>query len=155
MNSNLVRCEQLAPHLEDPLWRIIDCRFDLGDQAWGAAAYQLAHLPGAVYADLNRDLSSPVTPESGRHPLPDPAAFAQRLAAWGIDEDAQVVAYDQGIALFASRLWWLLRACGHQRVAVLDGGLAAWKTAGLPLSEALRPPRPLAAAALERGGAAA
>src|SRR3546814_9386065 len=68
-----------------------------------------------------------------RHPLPEPAAFAQRLAAWGIDDDTQVVAYDQGNGLFASRLWWLLRASGHRRVAVLDGGLAAWSALGLPM----------------------
>src|SRR3546814_10121548 len=78
-------------------------------------------------------LSGPVTATSGRHPLPEPAAFAQRLAAWGIDDDTQVVAYDQGNGLFASRLWWLLRASGHRRVAVLDGGLAAWSALGLPM----------------------
>jgi thiosulfate/3-mercaptopyruvate sulfurtransferase len=137
MHDTLIDAETVFRHLRDPHWRPVDCRFDLGDPALGAAAFARGHLPGAVYAHLDDDLSGPVTATSGRHPLPDPAAFAQRLAAWGIADETQVVAYDQHNGLFASRLWWLLRACGHRRVAVLDGGFAAWTAQGLPLSDAM------------------
>lgn len=144
MSDALISAEALSRHLHDPQWRLVDCRFSLAEPAQGAAAYARGHLPGAVYAHLDDDLSGPVTAASGRHPLPDPAAFAQRLAAWGIAADTQVVAYDQGNGLFASRLWWLLRACGHQRVAVLDGGFAAWTARGLPVADT-----PAAAAAIQ------
>lgn len=133
MSDALISAEALSRHLHDPQWRSVDCRFSLADPEQGAAAYARGHLPSAVYAHLDDDLSGPVTAHSGRHPLPDPAAFAQCLAAWGIAADTQVVAYDQGNGLFASRLWWLLRACGHRDVTVLDGGLAGWTARSLPV----------------------
>jgi len=138
MYDTLISAEALHLHLHDPQWRLLDCRFDLGDPAAGAAAFARAHLPGAHYAHLDDDLSGPMTAASGRHPLPDPAAFARRLADWGIADDTQVVAYDWHDGLFASRLWWLLRARGHRRVAVLDGGLAAWTAHGFALDDAVR-----------------
>lgn len=121
---------------------IFDCRFDLANPAWGEAEYAVAHVPGALYLHLDRDLSSPVTADSGRHPLPDPEVFARRLAELGVDERCQLVAYDQGPGAYAARLWWLARWVGLSRVAVLDGGFAAWRAAGLPVETAVRAPRP-------------
>jgi thiosulfate/3-mercaptopyruvate sulfurtransferase len=118
-------------------WRLIDCRFDLGDKSWGAQAYRESHIPGAHYAHLETDLSSVPGGDSGRHPLPDWQDFADRLSRWGIHQDTQVVVYDQGSGAYAARLWWLLRAVGHQRVALLDGGWAAWQAAGGPYTDAL------------------
>jgi thiosulfate/3-mercaptopyruvate sulfurtransferase len=113
---------------------LIDCRFDLSRPDSGAAAYATGHIPGAVYAHLDHDLSGPVTPQSGRHPLPSREAFATTLGRLGVDRSAQVIAYDQGNGAHAARLWWLLRWMGHSRVAVLNGGFAAWQQAGLPVS---------------------
>jgi thiosulfate/3-mercaptopyruvate sulfurtransferase len=130
----LVDVSTLAAHRADPNWRSVDCRFDLGDADAGAAAYAIAHLPGAVYAHLDHDLSGPRTPWSGRHPLPDADALAEAFGRLGIDDDVQVVAYDDSAGMYAARLWWLLRWLGHERVAVLDGGLGAWRAAKLPLT---------------------
>ncbi len=112
---------------------VVDCRHDLMHPDWGQQEFAAAHIPGAVFAHLDRDLSGPVTPQSGRHPLPDREALATFLGAAGIDADTFVVAYDQDKSPCAARLWWLLRWLGHERVAVLNGGLAAWRAAGLPL----------------------
>jgi thiosulfate/3-mercaptopyruvate sulfurtransferase len=120
----------------------VDCRFDLADVARGERAYADAHLPGAVYAHLERDLSGPVTPLTGRHPLPDATVLAAKCGALGIDGDVQVVAYDDAGGAFAARLWWLLRWLGHEAVAVLDGGLRAWREAGGPLSREVPRPTP-------------
>ena len=109
---------------------LIDCRFDLGDAGWGPRAWAEAHLPGAHYADLNRDLSGAVTVATGRHPLPDPAALAQFVGELGIGTDTPVVLYDQSNGAFAARAWWLLRWLGKRNVAVLDGGFDAWVAAG-------------------------
>jgi thiosulfate/3-mercaptopyruvate sulfurtransferase len=131
--TSLIEPAQLAPHLTDASWAVVDCRFELTRPAWGASAHAAGHIPGALYAHLEADLSGPVSPATGRHPLPDPAVLAQTLGRWGIDETVQVVAYDQGPGAYAARLWWLLRTLGHLHVAVLDGGFAAWQQAGLPL----------------------
>jgi thiosulfate/3-mercaptopyruvate sulfurtransferase len=122
---------------------IVDCRHDLARPEWGARAFAAGHIPGAVFAHLDRDLSGPVTSESGRHPLPRPERLADTFGRWGIDEDTQIVAYDQGNGAFAARLWWLARFLGDARAAVLNGGLAGWHAAGLPLTAAapVRPPR--------------
>lgn len=109
---------------------IIDCRFDLGEPQAGRRLYLSGHIPGARYADLNEDLSAPVTPGTGRHPLPHPAKFAATLARLGVGRGVQVVAYDSASGAFAARLWWMLRAWGHLEVAVLDGGYPAWTAAG-------------------------
>jgi len=111
-------------------WVLIDCRFDLADKAWGEAVYREGHIPGACFADLEHDLSAPPGTDSGRHPLPDWQLFAEHLERWGVHRDTQVVVYDQGDAAVAARLWWLLRSVGHTRVAVLDGGWAAWQSGG-------------------------
>lgn len=115
--------------------RLVDARFSLADPQSGAQAYALAHLPGAVYADLGHDLADLSVNGHGRHPLPDSTRFAERLGQWGIGADTQVVVYDAGDgSMAAARLWWLLRLIGHRHVAVLDGGVAAWQAAGLPLT---------------------
>ncbi len=113
---------------------IVDCRHDLARPDWGAEGFAAGHIPGAVFAHLDRDLSGPLTPESGRHPLPRPEHLAATFGRWGIAHDTQIVAYDQANGAFAARLWWLARFLGHTRAAVLDGGLAAWRAAGLPLT---------------------
>jgi thiosulfate/3-mercaptopyruvate sulfurtransferase len=142
MYQTLMDCKTLSLHLGDPDWVVVDCRFDLMQPCAGHDAYIQGHIPGAVYADLNKDLSAPVTAVSGRHPLPDPAVFAQQLGRWGISTRSQVVVYDAGNGAYAVRLWWMLRWLGHQAVALLDGGLAGWKALGLSLSSALPQPVP-------------
>ena len=123
-------------HARDVL--IVDCRFDLTDPARGARNYAQGHIPGAVYADLNRDLADLAKPDQGRHPLPDAAAFAAALGRWGWTPGLPVVAYDTANgALAAARLWWMLRLLGQGEVGVLDGGLAAWIQAGFALSDAV------------------
>ncbi|GAB3627060.1 3-mercaptopyruvate sulfurtransferase [Pandoraea terrae] len=142
---------------------IFDCRFDLAAPAAGEAAYVDGHIFGAFYLNLDRDLSGPTTGKNGRHPLPDRDELVRLLAAYGVSNGQQVVAYDAQGGVYAARLWWLLRWLGHEAVAVLDGGLPAWQAAGLPLDAAVpedppqgtfTPGEPLAttadAAALER-----
>jgi thiosulfate/3-mercaptopyruvate sulfurtransferase len=113
---------------------IVDCRFDLADPGKGEHDYLDAHVPGAIHADLDRDLSDLSKRGVGRHPLPDDYAFSAMLSRWGWRSDLDVIAYDTANgALAATRLWWLLRVAGHDRVSVLDGGLAAWEQAGFAL----------------------
>jgi thiosulfate/3-mercaptopyruvate sulfurtransferase len=128
----LVSSDILAAHLNDPSWVVVDCRFDLQKPGWGMEEYQLAHIPGAVYAHLNHDLASPVTPTSGRHPLPQANDFIEILSGWGVDSAKQVVAYDSAAGQFAARLWWLLRFYHHPAIAVLDGGFAKWTAENRP-----------------------
>lgn len=109
---------------------IVDCRFDLKDPASGETRYAQGHLPGAVYAHLDRDLSNPPTTDHGRHPLPPPARLAEVFGRLGIAPGRQVVVYDDAGGMMAARLWWMLRYMGHDDVALLDGGLAAWQAAG-------------------------
>ncbi|MFB3852426.1 MAG: sulfurtransferase [Vicinamibacterales bacterium] len=130
--ETIVDTDTAARHLDDPAWVLVDCRFQLAEPEWGRTEYLEGHVPGAVYAHLDEDLSGPVGPRTGRHPLPDPEALRGRLASWGIRGGVQVVAYDQDAGLNASRLWWLLRAFGHRSVAVLDGGYAKWLSEGRP-----------------------
>jgi thiosulfate/3-mercaptopyruvate sulfurtransferase len=141
--TTLIDTETLAAHLSDPAWATIDCRYDLRDECWGLRAYEASHIPGAVYASLDRDLSGPKTGRNGRHPLPDPETLARTFGQLGIGEGVQVVAYDQDNGMYASRLWWLLRWMGHGDVAVLDGGLTKWSGEGRPLRSngETRPPR--------------
>jgi thiosulfate/3-mercaptopyruvate sulfurtransferase len=133
MPDTLMTPRQLATRLDDPDLVVIDCRFDLARPQWGSEAYAAVRIPHALYAHLDRDLSGPRTPSTGRHPLPEVGELAARLGRWGIDTQVQVVAYDQGPGAYAARLWWLLRWLGHARVAVLDGGMAAWQQEKLPL----------------------
>jgi thiosulfate/3-mercaptopyruvate sulfurtransferase len=131
--SPLIDAPGLAARLGDPDWVIVDCRFNLLDPQAGRAAYLRAHIPGARYADLDRDLAAPPGPADGRHPLPDRNELAARLGAWGIGDSTTVAAYDEGSGAIAARLWWLLHWLGHGASLVLDGGFAAWTAAGLPV----------------------
>jgi thiosulfate/3-mercaptopyruvate sulfurtransferase len=124
--TTLISTADLADRLSSPDWRVVDCRFDLTDEARGEALYAQAHIPGAVYASLSHDLSATPTGGNGRHPLPDAGTMAATFGRLGISSATQVVAYDQGIGSWAARLWWMLRYLGHDAVAVLDGGFAKW-----------------------------
>jgi thiosulfate/3-mercaptopyruvate sulfurtransferase len=129
---SLISTAQLAAALDDPDLRIADVRWSLAEPTGGRSAYAKAHLPGAVFVDLESVLAAPAGP--GRHPLPDPAAFVAALAALGIGRRHRVVAYDDSGGTVAARLWWMLDALGHRSAAVLDGGIGAWRAAGLPLT---------------------
>ena len=130
--TTLISAAELAPHVADPGWLVVDCRFELGKPDSGERAYAAGHIPHAIYAHLDRDLAAPIAPATGRHPLPQPEQFAATLTRWGMTPSTQVVAYDADNAAYAARLWWLLRWVGHPTVAVLDGGFKAWTAAGLP-----------------------
>ena len=134
MFTTVVSSEELSRHLDDPNWIVFDCRFTLTDPEAGRRAYQHGHTPGARYAHLDDDLSSPVMPTSGRHPLPDPHMLAEKLGRWGVDETKQVVVYDDSFGSMAVRMWWLLRWLGHDAVALLDGGLPNWMRHKLPVT---------------------
>lgn len=130
----LIGVEELASRLDDPSIRVCDVRWFLGDPARGGREYLEAHIPGAIAVDLETDLSDHGAAGSfGRHPLPDPVRFAARMGTLGIGADDVVVAYDDGPGMVAARLWWMLDALGHRGARVLDGGLAAWRAAGLGL----------------------
>lgn len=152
MKRLLVSAEELAAHAGDPQWRVFDCRHDLRDTEYGRKAYAKAHIPGALFLHLDEDLSGPKTGTNGRHPLPDPAVFAARMAACGVDAETQVVAYDNEGGIFAARLWWMLRWVGHEAVAVLDGGMAGWKRAKQPLDDIVRACAPAAFSPKLAGG---
>jgi thiosulfate/3-mercaptopyruvate sulfurtransferase len=128
--TTLISTDAFAKHLADPAYVVIDCRFKLDDTAWGEREYAAGHIPGAVYAHLDRDLSGMKTGKNGRHPLPDPIELGLKCGTWGLKAGMQVVAYDQDTGMFASRLWWLLRWLGHKSVAVLDGGYTKWTREG-------------------------
>src|SRR5512141_3253012 len=127
--DTIISTQDLAGHLTEPNWVIIDSRFQLNDRSYGGRAYATAHIPGAVFADLTEDLAGPSVPgHTSRHPLPSIEFAAQKFSAWGIDDQTQVVAYDDlGGAIAAARVWWLLRWLGHDRVAVLAGGWQKWR----------------------------
>ena len=136
----LVEAEELADRLDSPELVVVDCRYDLRDAGAGERAYRAGHIPGAVYAHLERDLSDASKTGKGRHPLPDADAFCATLARWGVTPASQVVAYDTSESVMAARLWWMLRLLGHARAAVLDGGIQAWAEAGGMLDTT--PPHP-------------
>lgn len=117
---------------------VLDCRFQLTDTEAGRRAHAQGHIPGAVYAHLDEDLSGRKTPDGrqGRHPLPSPEAWQNTLRRWGVCADTRVVAYDDMGGAMAARLWWLLRWAGHAAVQVLDGGWPAWLAQGGTISQA-------------------
>jgi thiosulfate/3-mercaptopyruvate sulfurtransferase len=135
--TTLVQAETLAMALGRSDLVIVDCRFALASPSAGHSAYHLGHIPGAVYAHLDQDLSDQSKRGEGRHPWPEAADFTAKLGRWGISHTHQVVAYDDGDGAFAARLWFLLRALGHEKVAVLDGGWARWTALGLPVDSSL------------------
>jgi len=130
--STLVSTAELSRHLGQ--WRVFDCRHDLAKADVGEQQYRAAHIPGAAFAHLDRDLSAPKTGRNGRHPLPDPSVFIAYLGRQGLKPSDQVVCYDGGNGAMAARLWWMLRWVGHEAVAVLDGGLAKWLSEGRPVT---------------------
>jgi thiosulfate/3-mercaptopyruvate sulfurtransferase len=144
--TTLISAVDLARHVQDASWVVLDCRHDLANPDAGRAAYAAGHIPGAQFAHLDTDLSDksagPHGEFRGRHPLPERNAFIETLRRWGVNHGSQVVAYDAHGGMFAARLWWMLRWVGHEAAAVLDGGLPAWQALGRPLSsEAVSRPR--------------
>ncbi|HEY9764336.1 MAG TPA: sulfurtransferase [Trichocoleus sp.] len=144
--TNLVEPAWLAEHLDDPKVVVVDCRFSLMEPEQGRQQYEVGHIPGAYYLDLNQDLSSPVQAHGGRHPLPNWEKFVQTLESIGVFSTSPtgptlVVAYDDSRYAFASRLWWLLKYLGHDTVAVLNGGFQGWQRQGYPTSQEAPKPR--------------
>lgn len=135
--TTIIDTDILAQHIDAPAWRIMDCRFDLMDKEAGLRSYREAHIPNALYAHLEHDLSGPHAAITGRHPLPEAAQLAQRFCEWGIGAETQLVVYDGQNGALASRLWWLSRWLGHDRVAVLNGGLTAWCESNWPTSQSI------------------
>ena len=136
--QTIISAERLLENLNDPNWVIVDCRFDLHEPERGYQEYLESHIPGAIYAHLDNDLSGEIIPgRTGRHPLPESQAFAERLAAWGIANGIQVVAYDSNGGALAARLWWMLRWLGHDEVAVLNGDWRAWIGRGYPVEDGI------------------
>lgn len=133
----LISVADLQQQFDPGTWAVVDCRFDLKEPARGRTEYLSGHIPAAVYADLDQELAAPVTPSSGRHPLPQIADFTRLLGQLGIGNDTHVVVYDYSSGGLAARLWWMLRWLGHRQVAVLDGGIAAWQASGAGLETSL------------------
>ena len=137
MYTTLISATDLAAHVTDSQWVILDCRHDLLNPDAGSKAFAAGHIQNARFASIDNDLSgAKIGPDGifrGRHPLPERAALIETLRSWGVSDDTQVVGYDAHGGMYAARLWWLLRWIGHPAVAVLDGGLAAWQAAGEPL----------------------
>ena len=133
MYNTLIEAGTVYKHLAGPDWTFVDCQYDLADKNAGYRSYLAGHIPGAVYASLHKDLSGQPDTDCGRHPVPSRGALETTFSTMGISNHKQVVAYDNSGGTFAARLWWLLNYAGHTRVAVLDGGLNAWKQAGYDL----------------------
>lgn len=134
MYPTLVSVDELFAHRDDAAWVTVDCRYLLQDPGAGRRIYEAAHIPGAFFASLDDDLSGKKTGRNGRHPLPDPQTFAAFLRELGVNEDTQLVAYDAGADMVAARFWFVTRYIGHDAVAVLDGGFAAWAGSGKPVT---------------------
>ncbi|MGX5218797.1 sulfurtransferase [Pseudomonas sp. S9] len=139
--AQLITAEQLHKHLQAPGTRIFDCRFALDDKGYGRRSFAEGHIQGAQFLDLEDDLSGEIkTGITGRHPLPQPLALTRRLAELGLDNESRVILYDDGPGAYAARAWWLLAWLGKREgVFVLDGGLKAWREAGLPVTSQVQP----------------
>lgn len=135
--KNHVDSEWLNEHLGEKNLRVVDCRFKLGNPNEGRLLYERSHIPGAVHFDLEKDLSAAVGEHGGRHPLPETSQFKERLQEAGIDNETTVIVYDGKEGAFASRLWWLLRYVGHEKVYILDGGFEAWEKSGYPTEDSI------------------
>ena len=140
--TTLISTADLTARLHDPAWIILDCQHDLMNPAFGRESYAREHIPGARFISLDDDLAEHAAKGRGRHPLPDPAALAAAFSRLGIDGSKQVVVYDSAGGSYAARAWWCLRWLGHRTAAVLDGSLAAWKSEGHPLTDAIAPWQP-------------
>src|SRR5690242_1371402 len=139
--TNFVKPAEAQVLINTPDVLFIDCSFALNDKEWGRKEYEKSHIPGALYADLDKDLSGPIIAGvTGRHPLPEKGALEATFSAWGITPTTQVITYDAGAGFMAAaRLWWLLKWAGHEQVAVLDGGKGAWQAAEYPLTTDIKP----------------
>lgn len=135
--DSIVSKQWLLARMYEPDLIIVDCRFQLGSPKAGQDAFKASHIPGAIYLDLEEDLSAPIGEHGGRHPLPDPQTLAQRLSQVGISNSSHIIAYDDQGGMYASRLWWLLRWLGHDNVYVMDEGFTSWKEAGYPVTDAI------------------
>ena len=134
-NKYLIDPDELAKRLGSDDLKVIDCRFSLADTEWGRNEYEQSHIPGAVYAHMNEDLSGIIRPGiTGRHPLPEPDDFIKKLSSWGIRNNDWVVIYDQSHGGLAARLWWMLRWMGHDNICVLNGGWSEWSAMHLPVT---------------------
>ena len=133
--NTIISAQDLNSIISDDNVRVFDCRFSLKDPQGGLKCYQAGHLPNTQFADMDTQLSSAMTDTSGRHPLPDPEVFVEQLRAWGINNDTQVIAYDDMKGAFAARLWWMMRWVGHNNVAVLNGGMEKWTEQGYALNQ--------------------
>lgn len=131
--QTIISVEDLNNNLSNKDWFVFDCRFLLKDPAAGLNKFSQGHIPGAQFADMDKDLSSAMTPTSGRHPLPERNELVEKLQTWGVNNSSQIVCYDDMSGAFAARMWWLLKWLGHSNVAVLDGGIDKWIASGLAL----------------------
>lgn len=142
MKGSMVTADWLNRHLQEDDLVIVDCRFDLSDPEAGYGAYLKGHIPGAIYLDLDKDLSGKVARHGGRHPLPDWQEFAQKMGRSGIHADSRIVAYDDQAGCMAARFWWMMDYLGHQEVAVLEGGFQGWQESGYPVTQEIPQPEP-------------
>ncbi len=133
--NTVISADELNEIVNNDNVRVFDCRFSLKDPQGGLKSYQSGHLPNAQFADMDTQLSSAMTSTSGRHPLPDENVFLNQLRTWGIDNNTQVIAYDDISGAFAARLWWMMRWMGHEKVAVLNGGMQKWTEGGYALTK--------------------
>lgn len=134
MSKNIVSVDWVKENLNQPGLHIVDCRYELADPRAGRMAYDEGHIPGAHFFDMKKDLSGPVQEHGGRHPLPDIEQFVARLEQVGIDNQSTVVVYDDQAGGMASRLWWLLKYVGHDKVFLMDEGFSKWKAKGYPVT---------------------
>lgn len=130
--DRIISTQELSENYAPMGWVLLDCRTDLLNPEWGFTSFTESHIPGSIYADLVKDLSGPITLQSGRHPLPNPEDFARKISKWGIQPGTQVVGIDTANGTYAARIWWMLRAIGHSQVAVLDGGFLKWLSESRP-----------------------
>lgn len=131
--QTIISVEDLNKNLNTQDWLIFDCRFILKDPEGGLKKFKQGHIPGAQYVDMDKDLASPVTSTSGRHPLPNPEELINKLQSWGVNNSSQIICYDDMSGAFAARMWWLLKWLGHNNIAVLDGGIEKWTAKNIPL----------------------
>jgi thiosulfate/3-mercaptopyruvate sulfurtransferase len=132
--TTIISPEVLHEHLGEPKFVVLDTRHLLADFTYGKREYDAGHIPGAFFVAFEDDLAGRKTGKNGRHPVPDPEAFAGILRSLRVHDATQIVAYDDGADMFAPRLWMLAKWIGHEAVAVLDGGIKAWKALGYPVS---------------------
>jgi thiosulfate/3-mercaptopyruvate sulfurtransferase len=143
MYDKIVSTAELAAHLNDPEWIILDCQHDLINHAFGRESYAREHIPGAHFVAMEHDMAGAKTGRNGRHPLPTPEALAATFSRLGVTAGRQVIAYDSSQNNYAGRVWWTLRWLGHMSVAVLDGGLGKWKSEGRGLTAEVPVPTPV------------